>query len=73
MGEVDSVDAIERRRPAIERPSARAPKARIECTCVREQKKEIDHSAIEHTKCDRGHLCVKPTPGAALFLKFFGL
>jgi hypothetical protein len=30
----------------------------------------IDHSAIELTKGDRTHLCMKPTPVAALFWKF---
>jgi hypothetical protein len=54
----------------IDRTSARAPKARIERTCVCAQKKEIDRSVIERTKGDRAHLCVKPTPAAALFCKF---
>jgi hypothetical protein len=43
------VDAIERRRPAIERTNTRAPKARIERTCVHVQKKETNRSAIERT------------------------
>jgi hypothetical protein len=34
------------------------------------QKKVIDCSAIERTKGNRAHLCVKPTPAAALFWKF---
>ena len=45
--EMESMRAIERRRLAIERTSARAPKKRIERTCDRTQKKEIDHSAID--------------------------
>jgi hypothetical protein len=67
---LESVDAIERRRPAIERTNARVPKARIKRTCIRARKKELNHSVIEHTKCDRAHLCVKPTPAATLFWKF---
>jgi hypothetical protein len=46
---LESVDAIEHKRPTIERTSARVPKARIELTCVHAQKKEINHSAIERT------------------------
>jgi hypothetical protein len=61
---------IERRRMVIDRTSVQAFKARIECTCVHVRKKEIDCSAIERTKGDRAHLCVKPTPAAALFWKF---
>jgi hypothetical protein len=30
----------------------------------------IDRSAIERTKGNRTHLCVKPTPAVALFWKF---
>jgi hypothetical protein len=44
---MESVRAIERRRLAIERTSAQAPKERIERTCVRAQKKEINYSAID--------------------------
>jgi hypothetical protein len=43
---------------AVKRDSVRAPKQMINC------------STIEHTNCDRAHLCVKPTPSAALFWKF---
>jgi hypothetical protein len=42
-----SATAIECRRPAIERTSARAPKSRIERTCARAHKKRI---AIERTR-----------------------
>ena len=45
--EMESVRAIERRKLAIERTSARALKKRIERTCDRAQKKEIDHNAID--------------------------
>jgi hypothetical protein len=47
--EMESVRAIERKRLVIERRSARAPKERIERTCVRAQKKEIDYSAIDRS------------------------
>ena len=47
--ELESVRAIERRRIAIERTSARAPKTRIERTCVRMHKKEIDHRSIDRS------------------------
>ena len=46
--EMEFIRAIERRRLAIERTSARALKKRIERTCNRAQKKKIDHSAIDH-------------------------
>ena len=45
--EMESIRAIERRRLAIERTSARALKKRIERTCNHTQKKEIDHSEID--------------------------
>jgi hypothetical protein len=45
--EMESVRVIERRRLAIERTSAQAPKERIERTCVRAQKKEINYSATD--------------------------
>jgi hypothetical protein len=66
---LEFVAMIERSRPAIECTSARAPKARIERTCVR-TRKETDRSVIKRTKCDRAHLCMKPTLAAALFWKF---
>jgi hypothetical protein len=47
--ELEFVRAIERRILAIERTSARVPKERIERTCIRTQKKEIDHSAIDRS------------------------
>jgi hypothetical protein len=46
---LESVGAIERRRLAIEHTNTRAPKARIERTCVHVQKKETDRSVIERT------------------------
>jgi hypothetical protein len=55
---------------AIKRTSARAPKARIERACVHAHKRMINRSAIERTNCDRAHLCLKPTPAAAIFWKF---
>jgi hypothetical protein len=54
----------------IDHTRVRASKARIERTCFCARKKEIDHSAIEHTKGNRAHLCVKPTPATAPFWKF---
>ena len=49
--ELESVKVIERRNPVIERTSTRAPKTRIERTCVRVHKKEIDRNptVIERT------------------------
>jgi hypothetical protein len=67
---LEFVQAIEHKRRAMDRTSSCAPKARIECTYVRSPKKEIDHSAIECTKCDQAHLCARPTPATALFWKF---
>ena len=46
---MESARVIERRRLAIERTSARAPKTRIERTCVSTQKKEIDHRTIDRS------------------------
>ena len=54
--EIESVRAIERRGLAIERASARVLKKRIERTCDRAQKEEIDHSAI-----DRRPNAIEPT------------
>ena len=47
LKEMEFVRVIERRGLAIERTNARALKKRIERTCDRAQKEEIDHSAID--------------------------
>jgi hypothetical protein len=66
----ESVGAIERRRPAIEHTSTRAPKLRSERTCAHACKKKIDRICDQvHMACDQEHLCVKIKLATALFWK----
>jgi hypothetical protein len=68
--EIESVRTIERRKCAIERTSARAPKKRLNALAFVRKRGDRSQCDRSQPECERSHLCVKPKSAAALFWKF---